>query len=119
MIIVIHENAVFTLRPNTCGRFAFTGILGASPGLQQVAFGIKLHHRRAGLAANGTRLVSGWWIWDSALFVIGQAAWALVNPDVVVLVHRQPAHLTNEPVVGKRLGPGCVHLVSRRLRFLS
>ena len=42
-----------------------------------------------------------------------------VDPDVIVLVHREPAHLAYKPVVGQRLGPGCVHLVSRRLRFLS
>src|SRR6516164_1304346 len=119
MIIVVDENSMLGFWPKARGAFAFPGVFGASPRLKQVAFGIELHHRRGGLTAKGARLSSGRWIWDSALLVVGQAARALVDPDVIVLVHRQPAHLAYKPVVGQRLGPGCVHYVSRRLRFLS
>ena len=70
MITVIYENAMFVFRPNARGRFAFSGILGASPRLQQLAFGIELHHRRGGLTAKGARLGSGRRIWDSTLLVV-------------------------------------------------
>ncbi len=74
-----------------------------APGSQNAAFGVELENRRHALREG--QLV------PPALLVhrIGQRA--LQHPDVIVAVHGEATDLSDDPMVGKGLGPGrIVHI---------
>src|SRR5580693_8585532 len=102
-----------------------TGVGRATPGAQKLAVGIELQNGRSSFAAicDGairTQLAKPVdWLallidgarhrpFQPGLFV-GHGARPVVDPDVIMLVDKEPAYLAETPVIGQRLRPCGVH----------
>src|SRR5689334_2135461 len=78
---------------------------GAAPGFEQVALLVKYQDRRRRHAALGAR-----WIERRGLFIVGERAWPLDHPDMVLRIDCDTGGLTHDPVVWKRLRPRSIDL---------
>src|SRR6185437_2131442 len=96
--LVIDIDAMLVLEP-------VIALARATPGAQHVPFLVKFDHRRRRHAAFGA-----WWNERRRLFIIGERARALDDPDVVLRIDRYACSLPHDPVVGERFGPRSVDL---------
>ena len=126
VVVLVDIDAVLAVGPDAARfQLAFaadeTGIGRTAPGAQQFAIGIEFQNGRSGLAAIrdgavGAHLAqpvdrlavlifrAGQRPFQAGLLV-GQGARPVIDPDMVVPVHIQPADLAESPV----LGSGCGH----------
>jgi hypothetical protein len=101
VVVVVHVDAVFAVWP-------LVALAGSTPRPHQVAGLVEDQHRRRGATARavGRRLLR-------TQLALREASGALHHPHVPALVDGHARHLTQDPVVGERLGPERVHLELR------
>ena len=101
--VVVDVDAVLLVEP----RVALTG---AAPGPQHLALGIQLQHRRRRDAAVGDGRLH-----RRADLLRREARRHVDHPQVVAVVHEQPADVAEDPVVRERRRPRGIDLVDRQL----
>src|SRR6267154_3033924 len=94
---LVHENTVLGSRP-------VIAVTWAAPRFDQVALAIEFQHWRRRGATHG-------YLFVQAKVILDVRRRALQDPDMIVLVHRYPANLPHDPVVGQRFWPSGVDLV--------
>jgi hypothetical protein len=76
-----------------------------TPGLEQIAVRIELHHWRGRHAAFGA-----WRGKRRGLLVVGQRTRPLDDPDIVLRIDGDACGLSDDPVIWQRFRPGCIDL---------
>jgi hypothetical protein len=100
---VVDIDAVLVLEP-------VVALSRSAPRTQQVSFLIEFQHRRCRLAALGARRIEA-----RRLLVVGETAWTLNDPDMILRVDRDAGGLAHDPVVRQRLRPKRIDLEMRYL----
>ena len=102
--VVVDVDAVLLVEP----RVAVTG-WGPAPGAQHLALRVEFQHRRRGNAAVGDRRLDG-----CPDLLRSEARRHVDHPQVVPIVHEQPADVAQDPVVRQRRWPRGIDLVDRQ-----